>query len=243
MYEPLLEGCGLTQNESRTYLALLKLGKARSSEIVRGAKISGGKVYETLYKLIDKGLVSEVSEHGVKHFSANDPQSLILYLQEQRESLATKEKEIEKNLAQISSLKNTQVNSENVSLIKGLRGITPIVYAALEYAEHIQIMGIRSSKEEKYNTFWRNWHLKRVELKKSAQILFSDKKTDYWNFFKKLKHTQVKELSSLSPSAIMIIDQQAFLFSYDEDLSCIQMVSPSAAKSLSNFFDELWRTA
>jgi hypothetical protein len=74
-------------------------------------------------------------------------------------------------------------------------------------------------------------------------MLFSDRNTDYWKFFKKLKYTKVKELLHLSPSAIMIIDDNSFLFSYEKEFTCIHILSDSISSSLSNFFDDLWRIA
>lgn len=243
MYEQLLEESGLTKNESLVYLALLKLGKAKSSEIIREAKISGGKIYETLYKLIDKGLAKEVSEQGVKHFLANDPKSLLMYIEEKRANLLKKEKEIEKNLPSFINLKNLNIQQEGVSLIKGLRGISPIVYSTLEKAKSISVMGVRSSKDEKYNNFWMNWHRERVKLRKNARMLFSDKNTNYWNFFKKIKYTELRAILHLSPSAIMIIDEQSFLFSYDAEITCIHIISKQISNSLLNFFNDLWGIA
>ncbi|MDD5192912.1 MAG: helix-turn-helix domain-containing protein [Candidatus Nanoarchaeia archaeon] len=243
MYEKLLEECGLTQNETLVYLALLKMGKAKSGEIIREAKISGGKIYETLYKLVDKGLVKEVSENRVKRFIANDPKTLISYIREKGKSLKEKENELNKAVPLLFSLKKQESESDSVSLVKGTKGISPVVYSVLEQSKEIRIMGVRSSKKEEYNNFWRGWHRKRVELKREAKMLFSDRNTDYWRFFRKLKYTKVKELLHLSPSAIMTIDNNAFLFSYEEEFTCIHITSDSISSSLSNFFDDLWRIA
>ncbi len=242
MYEKLLEECGLTKNESLVYLALLKLGKAKSGEIVREAGISGGKIYETLYKLVDKGVIKEVTENGVKRFISNDPKTLISYVKERQKSLESKEKELEKVLPGLNNLKN-EVEQDSVSLIKGLRGISPLVYEKLQTAHSIKIMGIKSSKDEKYNNFWQNWHRERVRLKKEVRILFSDRDTEYWQFFKNQKYTQVKEILHPSPSAIMIIDDNSFLFSYDKDLICTHIISKPISESLSSFFEDLWRIA
>lgn len=132
---------------------------------------------------------------------------------------------------------------ESVEFVKGFRGISPIVYDALKNAQNISIMGVRSSQDGKYNNFWRHWHEERVKLRKHARMLFSDRNTDYWKFFKKLKHTDVREILHLSPSAIMIIDNESFLLSYEKELSCIHIISPSISKSLQNFFEDLWRIA
>jgi sugar-specific transcriptional regulator TrmB len=243
MYEKLLEDCGLTKNEALTYLALLKLRKAKSGEIVREARISGGKVYETIYKLIDKGLVKEVSENGIKHFIANEPSAMLDYLKEKENTLKQKEKELINALPDFSNLIISKFEPDSVSLVKGIRGISAIVYRVLENSKSIKIMGVRSSKKEEYNNFWRNWHRERVGIKKGAKMLFSDRNTDYWKFFKKLKHTEVKELLHLSPSAIMIIDNNSFLFSYEEEFTCIHIISHQISDSLSTFFDDLWKIA
>ena len=65
MHEKLLMDSGLTKNEARVYLTLLKIGKSQSGRIVKEAEISGGKVYETLNKLIDKGNTVVVIEHNI----------------------------------------------------------------------------------------------------------------------------------------------------------------------------------
>lgn len=240
MHEDLLRDCGLTQNESLVYLALLKIGKSKSGNIVKEANISGGKIYETLYKLIDKGLVKSVSENNVKYFIANEPSTLLSYLKEKEKLLCEKEKELAKVLPEMKLLKKKDEKLETVSLVKGLRGISSLVYESLRNAKVIKIMGVRSSKKDRYNNFWRNWHRERVKLKKKAQVLFSDKNTDYWDFFNKLKYTEIKEFKHFTPSAIMIIDNQTFIFTYEEDVVCIHSISESIAKSFLEFFNGLW---
>jgi len=239
----LLRACGLTQNESLVYLSLLKVGKATSSKIVKEANISGGKIYETLEKLIQKGLVKSIIENGVKNFIANEPEMLIEYIKDKEKELHKKEEELEKILPQLKGLKEHDHKLENVSLIKGLRGIKPLVYESLEKGKTIKIMGVTSKKEVKYNNFWRLWHIERVRMKKKAEIIFSDRNTDYWKFYKKLSYTKVKEILSFTPSAILLIDEDIFIFSYEEDLTCIHIKSLSISDSFSQFFDGLWKVA
>jgi sugar-specific transcriptional regulator TrmB len=242
MYEYLLRACGLSKNESLVYLALLKIGKARTSQIVDSANISGGKIYETLNKLTDKGLVKEVIENNVKNFIANDPKMLINYLKEKEKELHNKETELRKVLPQLNSLKDNKQDLESVSLITSLKGVRPVVYTSLNNSkETIKIMGVRSSKDERFNNFWRSWHRDRSSSKKKALVLFSDKKTEYWDFFKNLNHTEVRSIIHFTPSAILIIDNEAFIFSYEDQLKCIHISSKSISSSFSTFFDDLWK--
>lgn len=241
MYEKILYDCGLTQNEAAVYLTLLKIGKATSGEVIKEAGISSGKIYETLHKLKEKGLVKEVTENGVKRFIANDPKTLLIYLDEKAEDIKKDKTELEKIIPSLMRLKKDEEDLETVSLLKNLRGVSTLVYDALKDAKEIRIMGIRSSKNEIYNNFWRNWHRERVELGKDAKIISSDKNNDYWNFFKKLGHTKIRSIDHFSPSAIMVVDENVFVFSYENELTCIHIESAAIAESFSNFFDDLWK--
>jgi sugar-specific transcriptional regulator TrmB len=240
MYEELLENTGLTKNESAVYLTLLKRGKSTSYNIVKEAKVSSGKIYETLDRLQQKGLIKTVSENGVKHFIANDPEALFDYLKQKEQAIRDKENELHKILPKLKDLRLKE-DVEEVAMITGFRGISPVVYKALENAKNIRIMGVRSTKNVQFNNFWKNWHRQRISEKKKAQILFSDKGSEYWKFFKELKYTEVKESLTISPSAIMIIDNNSFIFSYDEEFKCIHIISESTAKSFNGFFDSMWK--
>ena len=134
MYEKQLTDAGLTRNEARVYLALLNIGKAQSGKIVQEAKISGGKVYETLYKLIDKGIVEVVIENGVKQFHAADPKSILLYMEERKNKVLQETATLAKIIPDLEKIKEFQEPAENVYLIKGFRGIAPLVTNTLEKA-------------------------------------------------------------------------------------------------------------
>ena len=69
------------------------------------------------------------------------------------------------------------------------------------------------------------------------------KKQTYWKFYKKLRYTEVREILSFTPSAVLIIDNDVFIFSYEEELTCIHIKSKPISDSFSQFFDDLWRVA
>jgi len=241
MYEKLLMDAGFTKNEAKVYLALLRTGQSQSGKIVHKAGISSGKIYETLNKLIDKGLVEVVIDNGVKQFCAADPESILLYMQEKKNKIAKQTKELAEIVPELKKTKEFQEPLENVYLIKGFRGIKPLVYRVLREAKgEAKVMGVRSSKRKKFNIFWEHWHRERVRLKKKARLLFTDRNTPYWRFYKKLELTEIRYTHGISPSAIMVIDDNSFILSYEEEFICIHIVSKPIAKSFSSFFEDLW---
>jgi hypothetical protein len=80
-------------------------------------------------------------------------------------------------------------------------------------------------------------------LRKQAKLIFSDRNTDYWRFFKKLKYTEIKEITHFTPSAIMTINDETFIFSYEEEFTCIHITSEQITTSFSEFFNDLWKIA
>jgi sugar-specific transcriptional regulator TrmB len=243
MYEELLKECGLTTNEAKVYLTLLRVGKSSSGRIISESKISGGKVYETLDKLIAKGLIKTFIENNIKQFVANDPKMLISYIKDKKDELSKKEESLRKLIPKLTAFGKNPDTFETVALLKGTKAIGSLAQHCLSNAENIRIMGVRSSKEVKYNNFWKEWHKERVRLKKKARMIFSDKKTEYWNFFKKLSYTDVRGIMHLSHSALMIIDAHVLIFSYEEDFTCIHINADSIARSFATFFDDLWGIA
>ncbi len=244
MYEKLLEGSGLSKNESLIYLALLKIGKAKSSQIIKAANISSGRIYETLSKLVTKGLVKSVSENGVKYFIASKPESLIRFVEEKEKDLHDKKEELEKIIPELKSI-SPHAELDNVSLIKGIRGIGPIFYDVAVKSDEVKIMGVRSGKNPRYNIWWKKlwkkWSIERLNKKAPLKILFSDDKTDYWNHYSNEKYAEVKVNKSVSPSAVMVLGENVFIFTYEDVMSCVHIVSKPIALSFSGFFDSLWK--
>ena len=66
MVELKLKDIGLTDYESKVYLALLEIGEGTSGEIINKAGIHTGKIYEILASLKNKGLISEVIVNNIK---------------------------------------------------------------------------------------------------------------------------------------------------------------------------------
>ena len=244
MQEKLLTEAGLTVNEAKVYLSLLKLGKATSGKIVKEAHIAGGKIYETIYKLINKGLVEVVIENNV-NAGLSTMEGFLLYMEERKDKLTQQAERLAGIIPDLQKIKNLTEPPENVYLVKGFRGIKPLVDAAILHAKgEFLIMGVRSSKEAQFNIFWQHWHQERVRQHKKARLIFTDRDTAYWKFFQNVKLTKTRSISSLSPSAIMTVDNQAFIFSYDQkEFTCIHIVSDSIARSFASFFEGLWQIA
>jgi predicted DNA-binding transcriptional regulator len=87
MYEETLREIGLSPNESRIYEAILALGEASVQELSIKSKVHRRNTYDSLGKLLEKGLVSEVFIRGEKNYRSINPNRLIGLLEEKKEKL------------------------------------------------------------------------------------------------------------------------------------------------------------
>ncbi|MDP2749775.1 MAG: helix-turn-helix domain-containing protein, partial [Nanoarchaeota archaeon] len=76
MYQEILQKAGLSLNEARVYEALLNLGEVNVNKISIKSKVHRRNVYDSLNKLIEKGLASETFIKGEKSFKAINPERL-----------------------------------------------------------------------------------------------------------------------------------------------------------------------
>jgi len=109
-YERTLQEAGLTSSESKVYLSLLRKGSLTKTPLVKESQISPSKVYEVINKLIVKGLVSEVMQDGIRHFTAASPLKIKEYLQRKKQEIVRAEEDVN---SIISDLLRTLQNSQN----------------------------------------------------------------------------------------------------------------------------------
>ena len=72
----ILESLELTKNEIKIYLEVLNLGKTKANKIAETTLLHTSKIYESLQRLIEKGLVSYVIENKIKYFQTTPLSSL-----------------------------------------------------------------------------------------------------------------------------------------------------------------------
>lgn len=245
MYENLLRNIGLTENESKVYLSLLKIGRTTSSKIIKEANISSGKIYETLDKLYKKGLTSLTEINGIKHFEATHPKALINYIANQKLSLEAKKKEIEKTIPSLLKLQSNSDLLTSVNMIIGERSVKPLVIELLTKLKGtFYSSGIRGNKNESYNNLW--WHITTTLIdgkKRKAKYIFSENTSEYYKKHKKLKFAQIKSIKNLAPVAVDIIDDNVLILSYEGELTCVHIKNKNIAESFKGFFNSLWAQA
>jgi predicted transcriptional regulator len=136
MYEETLMQIGLSLNEARVYEAMLQLGEANVQTIAIKAKVHRRNVYDSLNKLIEKGLVAQYVLKGERHFRATDPDRLQTLLQEKQDKL--------KNiLPEMKTKFQTIKQEEQAYIYKGVQGFRNYMQDILDVGEDMYCLGAK----------------------------------------------------------------------------------------------------
>lgn len=137
MYESILEGLGLTSNESKVYEALLSSGNSSIEQIAIRSKAHRRNIYDVLAKLMEKGLISETFVHNRKEYRAIHPSRLMDLLQEKEKRLASVLPEMEKRFSRFEE-------DEAAYIYKGINGFKQYLQDILEVGETVYFIGAKA---------------------------------------------------------------------------------------------------
>ena len=84
-----LESIGLSKNEVIVYLDLLGVGKSSAGDISKRVDIHRSNVYDTVEKLIKKGIITQTFEENRKVFYPISPKKLLDYFKQKEYDLET----------------------------------------------------------------------------------------------------------------------------------------------------------
>lgn len=137
MYQELLQRVGLSLNEARVYEALLYVGEANVNKISIKSKVHRRNVYDSLHKLIEKGLASETFVKGEKFFKAISPERL-------KEIIKEREIALDSQLAEMKKLYAATEPEAEAYLFRGVEGVKNYLRLILEQKQTVYFIGAKA---------------------------------------------------------------------------------------------------
>lgn len=137
MYEEILREIGLSPNEARVYEALLQLGESSVQNISVKCGVHRRNTYDSLAKLLEKGLVSEVFVQGEKHFGPFNPERLLSLLKE-------KEEKVGRILPEMQAKFKAVEEVEEAYIYRGIEGVKNYLQLILDQKETVYFIGAKA---------------------------------------------------------------------------------------------------
>jgi sugar-specific transcriptional regulator TrmB len=166
-----LKNFGFSGNTAIIYVKLTELGKVRAADLIEGANMHRHLVYRALHELEGRGLVTKTMQNGVAHFTANEPDNLLLEIDQKK-----------KQVLDIMSLVRDQKTAANREVVfyDGLDGIGKASMLSLEKSDDkisYVLGGNDLTKQPVLADYWKEYHTERSKRGIVMKMLF-DATTD-----------------------------------------------------------------
>jgi sugar-specific transcriptional regulator TrmB len=248
MNERLLEQIGLTEGETKVYLALIKLGETRTGQLAKEAEVSSSKVYKILDRLEKKGLAGSITKGKVKYFQAMEPRSILEYMEEKQNELNEKTQLIKQLIPQLELERKKSKEKTKATLYEGWKAIFNIYRGAIEdlkSGEEYFVIGAYYPKNKPFvRDFYQNYHTQRAKRKVKVNML-ANYETKGNLVPATLIHSEVRFLPQyfLTKMTILFYKNKAFfIFPLDEPIG-FMIDSKEATEGLKSYFNVLWKIA
>lgn len=242
----ILTNIGLSEKEGKVYMASLELGSAAASAIAKKADVDRVNTYNMLASLKERGVISEVEKRGVKYFTADSPEKLIVLGKESQKRLETSIGELTANLPMFFSLYKTgTAYKPRVQFYEGRQGYLNVYNKILEdkpndialivnYIDFTKLLDAR---------FEEDWIKKRVELGIHLRWLDFDSKEMRAVRFREKVLREIKFLPDeyRCGGGIFVYQHKIILLSTGDEFMAIIIENQEFAQLARVVFEMLWK--
>lgn len=184
MLEKILEKLGLSEKESKVYLATLELAQDSVQNIAKKAGVNRPTAYFVLEHLMELGLVSTL-EHGKKTlFVAENPKELEGLLENERQEIEKRKADLEESMNQLLAIYNAKQNKPLVRYFEGADGLEALDrYGHDKMKKNSEVLGISPIDliEEYFPDRRKNSLNERVKMGIRSRIIYTHRDKELSN--------------------------------------------------------------
>ena len=248
LIEKELQKIGLSNKESKVYMAALELGLDSVQNIANKAKVNRATTYSVLEGLISRGLIGTSQEGKKTLYSATSPDYLNTQFEIRKKEIEELQKSFKKILPQLSSLHNAKKNKPVIKYYEGKSGL-------LSCAEEFTQVFDSKSNEPARMIYNRDKFIKVVSLEERNS--YAKMRTDRKIKSKVLYNTSPENILRGRMGNRVIVDEKDYKFEGDiaiykdyiklsglsEPINAIMIQDKSLANTLKVVFDMAWEMA
>lgn len=244
----MLKKIGLTDGEIKVYNSLIDLGPSQIFKIMKKSKVSSSKVYLILDKLMQKGLVSFITEGRKKTYQITNPSNVIALVEEKKQEYENFKKSFEKIIPTIKS-KLSNYEEESAQIHKGIKGLASAYKSVLDELDAGEEYYFFTVNEEEINTpevidFFKKYHLQRAAKKVKVKGIMMPS-IGPSNYQTKVlgKFSEIKYYNLTMPVGMIIGKNRVLILMFGENPICYEMISKRLTNHYKKFFLKLWKIA
>jgi len=239
-----LKELGLSDGQIRVYSGVLELGTSNLNSIHEKTGIERRNIYDILNKLIEKGLISYITERGKRTYQCTHPNKILEEIHAKQATL----KVLEEEVPQIKNLYESSKPEIKAEVYRGDESIKALMNEALEYKETYWIGGNSGIENTTLKIWFKHWMQRRIEKKLKMYDL-----VDYGTYledFKPLDKDKLKksyyEYYQLpkelrSPMVILIFGNKVAQILWSQQSFAFVLDSAEIKESFMKYFNYFWK--
>ncbi|MBU0962715.1 MAG: hypothetical protein KKD48_02310 [Nanoarchaeota archaeon] len=231
----LLKEVGLTEIEIKVYLMLLKEGSSLAGEIVRKTGLHRRSIYDSIERLIEKGLVSYIKTNNRKYFEAVDPSRLLEILKEKEDNLKS-------IIPELEDFKKIPKEKKETLFFRGKQALKSVFDDQLKEGKEILIFGDTINVNEILKYYFFKFDKERVRKKISIRMIF-DESAKNNKELRKIPLCKMKFIKNGSKSnmSTYIYSNNIAIVVWSENPHAILIKEKSVSDGFKSYFEFIWR--
>ncbi len=238
MVKEMLKELGLTDNEVRIYLLLLKEGTMNPTSIAEKLSLHRGYTYDALERMLDKGVINSILQNNKKHYQATSPKNLVEILKLKLENF----KSIVPELMQLSKNKKEPTKVELHKGKRVYRTLLKDIIATVEKNDKILLIGVNEKElMTEVEPIYLKQYLNMIPTRNIKEKIILKKGIHRSNF----KNVQYKEIDEkyIGNTEQCIYGNKVALFITGEPHYLVLIENKEVAETYKKQFQLLWKVA
>jgi len=245
MYSDILAKLDLAQNEAKIYETLLREGESPVGMIAVKSKINRRNVYDSLNRLIEKGLVFEILQKGENRYKPVDPRKLTELLKEKEAALAA-------IMPDLLKMYGGKPHEEDVYIYRGVEGWKNFMRDILRLGEDVYVIGGKGVwADARLDTFRAQFLRDAAKAGIKIKVLYDheikEKQHKVLDFLKDDHRFLAKQFSTSSAVTVfgnqVVVQSNLKVGEINENTTCTVMVNQSIADTFRTWFQMMWQAS
>lgn len=231
-FEAKLQKAGLTGNESKVYLELLRKGSLSANEIAKKISMDRTLAYTVLNHLIEKGMVNYVIKNNKKFFEAAEPENLLNKIKEEESFVSDLISELEK-------LEKMTETTQEINVYEGKEGVRTLMREIIKHKSFCSF----GATGRAYDILYELPRLAKELSRKgfSARIILNSEHKQHPMI--KIKTIKSRFLDIKSEATTSIFGDKVSIHMIKQKPIVIIIKNKEIAESYQNHFEVLWKAA
>jgi len=242
----ILRKIGLTENEIKIYIHLLKSGSSTAYEIGKQTGIYRVHVYDKLEQLMDKGLVTHVYRGAKKYFQATHPSKIKHYLEDQKRMLEVQEQAVDSILPELEAMTKIPKEDTFVEVFKGNEGLKYFLKDIIKTKKEVLITGIDDQKYQDALPIFMKQYFRDLRNNNIKERIITLKKLGVFLFEKELApttHYRFLEEKQFNLANTFVYGNKVVIVTWGTPAMAVMIKNEAIAETYRNHFEHLWNVA